>query len=94
MRHHGFTGPETDRLTMVEIQAIERDYREEQRMHDRRAARIQATLAEIHRDRKKRRKPFSEGDFLPWGEERKPSPAVVEERLKNWAAYFRQKFKN
>lgn len=44
--------------------------------HDFQAALVASVMAEIHRDTKRRAKPFQPGDFMPeWGQREEPGPA-------------------
>ena len=44
--------------------------------NDRRTARICSVLANIHRDSKKKKKPFSEDDFMPVKQEKKKPQSI------------------
>lgn len=65
---------------------------------DIRAASLQALIAEINRDRKKRRQPFGLDDFMPagWlgaaeaGPEQLPTQAELLAKIKAWAAGFKR----
>ena len=62
---------------------------------DLRIALLTALTAEIHRDPKKRSKPYTVTDFMPFWqepeEEEEAEPSAVYAKMKSWAAMFKKK---
>jgi len=64
-RRHGLTKKEFYDLTPSEYFLYENDYDLEEESRQRRTARICAVLAEVNRDPKVKKNPFTEDDYLP-----------------------------
>ena len=52
-------------LTLAQFNALAERFANEQEALDYRAALICSVIAEVHRDRKKRSKPYTPSDFMP-----------------------------
>ena len=68
------------RLTLAQFNALLSRYTYEQESLDYRAALICSILAEINRDRKKRKKPFTPTDFMP---KRRDDEKLTDEQMLN-----------
>ena len=64
------------RLTLAQFNALVDQYKAKERAKSYRAAMICAVIAEVNRDRKKRKKPFTPEDFLPREKKKLTSPQM------------------
>lgn len=67
-------------LTLDQFNALSEQYIQEQENQDLRTALICSLLANIHRDTKKRHKPYEPKDFMP---QRRPKKQKTDDQMKN-----------
>jgi len=68
-------------LTLAQLNSLTRAYNADQKNKDYRAALICTILANIHRDPKKKVKPFEPEDFFPSLASKKPQKELTEEEM-------------